>query len=106
MRNEALAARNSLSLGQARAAADGAVERTVYELSRPRAKDAWSSDGRPHRWQDGEIRLTPGARDILIEAGIKIVYDGATPSTGVQMVGMRSRSIPRLDPVKNMATSL
>ena len=33
--------------------------------------------------QNGEIRLTPGARDIFTEAGIKIVYDGATPSTNL-----------------------
>ena len=36
MRNEAIAARNAMSLAQARAVADGAVERTLYELSRPR----------------------------------------------------------------------
>ncbi len=36
MRSEALAARNALSLAQARAAADGAVERTAFELQRPR----------------------------------------------------------------------
>src|ERR1700704_6481478 len=36
MRGEALAARNTMSLAQARAAADGAVERMAFELSRPR----------------------------------------------------------------------
>ena len=35
MRSEALAARNALSLAQARAAADGAVERTAFELFAP-----------------------------------------------------------------------
>ena len=47
MRGEALAARNTMSLAQARAAADGAVERTAFELSRPRVSpDAWMR-GRP-----------------------------------------------------------
>ena len=36
MRSEALSARNALSLAQARAAADGGVERIAFELSRPR----------------------------------------------------------------------
>ena len=36
MRHEALSARNAVEIAQARAAADGAVERTVYELTRPR----------------------------------------------------------------------
>lgn len=31
--------------------------------------------------QNGEVRLTPGARDLFTEAGVKIVYDGAAPAT-------------------------
>jgi general secretion pathway protein K len=50
MRSEAIAARNAISLAQARAIADGAVERTLYELSRPRLPDAWAPDGRQHKW--------------------------------------------------------
>ncbi len=30
--------------------------------------------------QNGETRLTPGAKDIFTEAGIKVVYDGAAQS--------------------------
>ncbi len=64
MRGEALAARNALSLAQARAAADGAVERTAFELSRPRnIADVWQPDGVAHVWQDGEARLTVTATD-------------------------------------------
>jgi general secretion pathway protein K len=64
MRGEALAARNTMSLAQARAAADGAVERTVFELSRPRVSpDAWSADGLPHTWNDGDIAVTAFAYD-------------------------------------------
>ena len=39
MRSEALAARNAVSLAQARAIADGAVERTVFELMRPQVAE-------------------------------------------------------------------
>ena len=64
MRSEALAARNALSLAQARAAADGAVERVAFELQRPRnVGDAWSPDGQPRRWQDGEIAILATAVD-------------------------------------------
>ena len=64
MRGEALAARNMLSLAQARSVADGAVERVAFELMRPRASvDAWSADGQPHVWNDGEITVTATAVD-------------------------------------------
>ena len=62
MRGEALAARNTMSLAQARAAVDGAVERVVFELQRPRDRpDVWSPDGQPHQWKDGEIDITATA---------------------------------------------
>lgn len=64
MRIEALAARNALSLAQARAAADGAVERTVFELSRPRnIAGAWAPDGQWRQWQDGDVTLSVLATD-------------------------------------------
>jgi general secretion pathway protein K len=58
MRGEALAARNTMSLAQARAAADGAVERTLFEVVRSRGlADAWTANGMPHSWKDGEIEI-------------------------------------------------
>ena len=65
MRGEALAARNTMSLAQARAIADGAVERTFFELSRPRVTPEpwWSADGQPHTWTDGDVALTVVAYD-------------------------------------------
>ena len=64
MRGEALAARNTMSLAQARAVADGAVERMAFELSRPRnLPDVWSADGQPHVWNDGDIAVTATAFD-------------------------------------------
>src|SRR5206468_11340628 len=63
MRGEALAARNAISLAQARAAADGAIERTAFELSRPRLPDAWLADGQPHQWKDGDASIVVVAVD-------------------------------------------
>jgi len=64
MRSEALAARNALSSAQARAAADGAIDRTAFELLRPRTQpDAWLPDGAAHSWRDGEANITAAAVD-------------------------------------------
>jgi general secretion pathway protein K len=63
MRGGALAARNTMSVAQARAAADGAVERVAFELSRPRnSPDVWLPDGRIRAWTDGDI-ASPTAVD-------------------------------------------
>jgi general secretion pathway protein K len=64
MRSEALSARNALSLAQARAIADGAVERVAFELQRPRTlADVWVADGQPHAWTDGEVTIVARAVD-------------------------------------------
>ena len=64
MHGEAVAARNALSLAQARAAADGAIERTAFELTRPRnLPDVWHADGSAQTWLDGEVKLTTVAVD-------------------------------------------
>ncbi len=75
MRSEALAARNALSLAVARAAADGAVERTVFELARPRnIAGAWIPDGQAKRWQDGDVSITV----VAIDESSKIDLNAAT----------------------------
>ncbi len=63
MRSEAMAARNSLSVAKARAAADGAVERMAFELSRPRMAASWLSDGVPHSWSEDDVAITASAVD-------------------------------------------
>jgi len=63
MRSEALSARNSLSLAQARSAADGAIDRMAFELSRPRMAASWVADGRLHAWSDGDITIQATAVD-------------------------------------------
>ena len=63
MRSEALATRNAVSLAQARTLADGAVERGAFELMRPRLPNAWTPDGVPHRYVDGNASITIVAVD-------------------------------------------
>jgi general secretion pathway protein K len=63
MRGEVLAARNAVSLAQVRAAADGALDRTVFELLRPRTTESWKPDGRSRQWQDGDMVLVASAVD-------------------------------------------
>jgi general secretion pathway protein K len=64
MRNEALAARNTVSWAQARALADGAIHRTVFELLRPKVSpDVWTPDGSVHVWEDAGARIAVSAVD-------------------------------------------
>ena len=75
MRSEAMATRNALSLARARAAADGAVERVAFELSRPQVPDAWQPDGAPHTWQDGDITITAEAVDEAARIDLNVAPD-------------------------------
>jgi general secretion pathway protein K len=75
MRSEALAARNAVSLAEARAIADGAVERTAYELMRPRVTDAWTFDGQAHRWTEGPATVVVTAVDEAAKIDINAAPD-------------------------------
>ena len=76
MRGGALAARNTMSAAQARAAADGAVERVAFELSRPRnSPDVWLPDGRVRTWTDGEIAINATAVDEAARIDINLAAD-------------------------------
>lgn len=76
MRGEALAARNTMSLAQARAAADGAVERMAFELSRQRTlPDVWFPDGQPRAWNDGDIAITATSIDEAGRIDINLAPD-------------------------------
>jgi general secretion pathway protein K len=77
MRNEALAARNSLSLAQARALADGAIYRTVFELMRPKTlADVWSADGTIHVWDENGSRVVVNALDESGKIDLNTAPDG------------------------------
>ena len=77
MRNEALAARNSLSLAQARALADGAIYRTVFELMRPKTlADVWSADGTVHAWDENGSHVVVNALDESGKIDLNTASDG------------------------------
>ena len=77
MRNEAVAARNSLSLAQARALADGAIYRTVFELMRPKTlADVWSADGTVHVWDENGSRIAVNALDESGKIDLNTAPDG------------------------------
>ena len=76
MRGEALAARNTMSRAQARAAADGAVARVAFELSRPRGHtEVWTANATSHAWKDGEIALTATAVDEAAKIDLNSAAD-------------------------------
>lgn len=97
MRTEALAAGNAIGVARARAAADGAVERTAFELTRPRLPGSWLPNGAPHEWTDGEIAIAASATDetakIDLNAageallrGLFTTVGGADPDAAVRLV--------------------
>ena len=97
MRTEALAAGNAIGVARARAAADGAIERTAFELTRPRLPGSWLPNGAPHEWTDGEIAIAASATDetakIDLNAASEILLrglftnvGGADPDAAVRLV--------------------
>jgi general secretion pathway protein K len=75
MRSEAMATRNALSLARARAAADGAIERVAFELSRPQVPDTWAPDGSFHSWQDGDVMINATAVDEAARIDLNVAPD-------------------------------
>lgn len=87
MRSEAMAARNAWSLAQARAAADGAVERFAFELQRPRnLPDVWLANGQVRNWKDGDIAVVASAVDesakIDLNTANEVLLKGLLQSAG------------------------
>ena len=80
MRSEALATRNALSLARVRAAADGAIERTAFELGRPAVPDAWTLDGSPHSWHEDDVSITVSAVDEASRIDINVAPDALLKS--------------------------
>ncbi len=97
MRGEALAARYALGLAQARAAADGAVERTVLELQRPRnLPDVWLADGLPHQWQDGDVTMVAVAVDESAKIDLNSAADALLKGLLQNIGGLESDAVDRM----------
>ena len=88
MRSEALSARNALSLAQARAAADGAVERIAFELSAAaQPPKPGTADGQRARWQrrrdrDRRRRRSTKSAKIDLNAAAEPLLKGLLDSVG------------------------
>jgi len=88
MRNEALASRNAVALAQSRAIADGAVERTAFELMRPRTPESWKPNGVEHRWQDGDVAIVVSARDEAAKIDLNGAPEPLLKGVFVNLAGM------------------
>ena len=92
MRSEALAVRNAVSLARARALADGAVERTAFELMRPQITGAWKDDGQSHAWADGDASIVATAVDETARIDINSAPDPLIKSLLMSVGGMDDAS--------------
>jgi general secretion pathway protein K len=96
MRSEALAARNAVSLARARALADGALERTAFELMRPQITGAWKDDGQPHAWVDGDASIVVTAVDETSRIDMNSAPDPLIKSLLMSVGGMDDASATAL----------
>jgi general secretion pathway protein K len=96
MRHEALSARNAVDVAMARTAADGAIERAVYELSRPRVADAWVADGSAHAWTDGAVALSVVAVDEAAKIDVNTAPDALLASALMQLGGADAATASQL----------
>jgi general secretion pathway protein K len=61
-------AANNLTTARAQAAADGAIHKMLYELSRPRQSDAqteeqrWKANGLPYEWSENGVQVSVSGR--------------------------------------------
>jgi general secretion pathway protein K len=96
MHTEAIAAGNAISVARVRAAADGAVERAVYELAKPRLPGAWIPNGAAHAWKDGEIDLTVRATDETAKIDLNSANEVLLRGLFTQIGGVDAETAARL----------
>ncbi|TMG96629.1 MAG: general secretion pathway protein GspK [Betaproteobacteria bacterium] len=96
MRSEAIAARNAISLAQARAAADGAVERTLFELSRPRIADAWTADGTRRTWIENDVQFDVVAVDETSKIDLNSANDALLKGLLMTSGGLDDQAAARI----------
>jgi len=96
MRSETIAARNAVSAAQARLAADGAVERTLYELSRPKTADSWTADGTRRIWDENGIRFDVVAIDESAKIDINYANEVLLRSLMTSIGGLDDQTAARV----------
>jgi general secretion pathway protein K len=106
MRTETLAARNAVSLAQARGLADGAIMRVAFELLRPRTlAESWQADSVVHYWDDGDAHIAANAIDesgkIDLNAASDALLKGLFQSAGGLDVDAAQRVVDVIDDWKD-----
>jgi general secretion pathway protein K len=106
MRTETLAARNAVSLAQARGLADGAIMRVAFELLRPRTlAESWQADSVVHYWDDGDAHVAANAIDesgkIDLNAASDALLKGLFQSAGGLDVDAAQRVVDVIDDWKD-----
>jgi general secretion pathway protein K len=97
MRTEALAARNAVSLAQARALADGAIMRVAYELMRPRTLDeVWQADGAVHVWNEDGARIAANAIDESGKLDLNAASDALLKGLFQTAAGLDADTVARI----------
>src|SRR5439155_26959058 len=83
-------------LAQARAAADGAIERTVFEITRPRVPDAWAVDGQEHAWHDGDAAVVVTAVDESAKIDLNMAPDPLLKSALLNIGGLDDQATAKV----------
>jgi general secretion pathway protein K len=106
MRTETLAARNAVSLAQARGLADGTIMRVAFELLRPRTLvESWQADTVVHYWDDGDAHVAANAIDesgkIDLNAASDALLKGLFQSAGGLDADAAQRIVDAIDDWKS-----
>lgn len=97
MRTEALASRNAVAMARARAAADGAVYRAVFEASRPQnTPDAWKRNGQVYEWKLAETSLRVSITDESGKIDLNTAAEPLMLSVLQKLGGLNAEQAARL----------
>lgn len=97
MRTEAMVARNTVALAQARAAADGAVYRAIFQASWPQnLPQAWKRNGREYTWQDRNHDLRVRILDESGKIDLNTVADPLLLSVLQRLGGLGAEEAARV----------
>ncbi len=97
MRTEALAARNTVAIARASAAADGAVFRAILEASRPQAAPgAWKRNGQVYEWRLAETALRVSITDESGKIDINTAAEALMLSVLQKLGGLNAEQAARL----------
>ena len=96
-RTQTLLTRNQLALAKARALADGAVERAMYEHLRPPFPDkVWFPNGAVHGWEEDGARLAVSVANESGRIDINVAREPLLKGLFYSAAGLKSEDVDRL----------